>query len=221
VAWIVAGAAVLFFGRVFRLLTDVSAYDAGRILGAIGGAAIVGVAARWFVVKVRHRGRVISPWILVVAAFVLLIGLVRQPSYGAATGGVPIGSYVQINPPYALAMPTPDEAEQVRTLLARAKSGAHEVRGVLEGDELIGYFVIADLAADSSAQFRRGMEEGFEANEGAEAHEALVGGRSAVVGTGPTGAAVAWVEPPFALTVYSNDVQSAEALAAAIMAAYE
>ena len=224
-AWIVGVLALAFFGRVYALVSGprtLSAEEIGRLVGGIVGAVIVGLFVRWLVVRSRHRGRVRSPWILVVAILVLLLGVGNQPRVGAA--GVPavsIDTYVTIGSPYALATPNPDETDRFATQLAKATSGAYEVRRVLQAGQLVGYLVVADLGTDDSADYRRGMEQGFMDDGGVEAHEGSVAGRPVVVGTRTEGAVAMWVEPPFALTVYGADTASAEGLAAAVMAAYK
>jgi hypothetical protein len=224
-AWIVGILGLLFFGRVFAVLTGsrtLTPREMGEILGTILGAVLVGVFVRWLLVRIRHGGRVLSPWILVVAIAVLLIGLVQQGGARiSTTSTIPIGSYVKIDPPYAMEVATPEEEEQIKGSLGATGANGYEFRRLLEGEELVGRFLIADLNADASAEFRRGIEQGWEANAGAEAHESVVGGRQVIVGTAPNAAQVIWVEPPFALTVYAADVELAQRLAASIMAAYE
>jgi hypothetical protein len=224
-AWIVGVLALAFFGRVYALLSGprtLSAEEIGRLVGSIVGAVIIGLLARWLVVRIRHRGRIRSPWILVVAIVVLLFGVGNQPPVGApGVAAVSIGSYVTIGSPYALAAPNADETDRFGSQLARATTGAYEIRRVLKAGQLVGYLVVADLGTDDSAEYRRGMEQGFIDDGGVETHEATVAGRPVVIGTRTEGAVAMWVEPPFALTVYGADTASAEGLAAAVMAAYK
>jgi hypothetical protein len=73
---------LLFLGRALPILTEartVTPYAAGQVFGTILAAVLVGLFIRWVVVKVRRRGRLLSPWILVVAILVLLLGMGRQP----------------------------------------------------------------------------------------------------------------------------------------------
>jgi hypothetical protein len=225
VAWIVGVLALAFFGRASALLSGprtLSAEEIGRLIGGIVGAVIIGLLARWLVVRIRHRGRVRSPWILVVATLVLLLGVGNRPPVGASgISAVSIGSYVTIGSPYALAAPNADETDRFDTQLARTTTGAYEIRRVLQDGQLVGYLVVADLGTDDSAEYRRGMEQGFMDDGGVEAHEATVAGRPIVIGTRTEGAVAMWVEPPFALTVYGADTASAEGLAAAVMSAYK
>jgi hypothetical protein len=153
---------------------------------------------------------------------VLLFGVGNQPPVGApGVASVSIGSYVTIGSPYALAAPNADETDRFGSQLARATTGAYEIRRVLKAGQLVGYLVVADLGTDDSAEYRRGMEQGFIDDGGVETHEATVAGRPVVIGTRTEGAVAMWVEPPFALTVYGADTASAEGLAAAVMAAYK
>jgi uncharacterized membrane protein YczE len=72
---------LLFLGRALPVLTGartVTPYAAGLVFGTILAAVLVGLFIRWVVVKVRRRGRLLSPWILVVAILVLLLGMGRQ-----------------------------------------------------------------------------------------------------------------------------------------------
>jgi hypothetical protein len=224
-AWIVGVLALGLFGRVYALFggaTNLSAEEIGRLIGSIVGALIIGLFVRLLIVRIRRRGRVRSPWILVVAVLVLLLGIGNQPRVGASgVSAVSIGSYVRIGAPYALADPNADETDRFATQLAKATAGAYEVRRVLKAGQLVGYLVVADLGTDDSAEFRRGLAQGFIDDGGVEAHEATVAGRPVVIGTRTEGAVAMWVEPPFALTVYGADPASAEGLAAAVMAAYK
>jgi hypothetical protein len=224
-AWIVGILALAFFGRVYALLSGsatLSAEEIGRLLGSIVGAVIIGLLARWLVVRIRHRGRVRSPWILVVATLVLLLGVGNQPRVGAlGISAVSIDSYVAIGAPYALADPNADETDRFAAQLANATSGAYEVRRVLKAGQLVGYLVVADLGTDDSAEYRRGLAQGFMDDGGVEAHEATVAGKPVVIGTRTENAAAMRAEPPFAVTVDAADTASAEGLAAAVMGAYK
>ena len=81
-AWVVGLFCLLFLGRALPILTGArtaTPYAAGQVFGTILAAVLVGLFIRWVVVKVRRRGRLLSPWILVVAILVLLLGMGRQP----------------------------------------------------------------------------------------------------------------------------------------------
>lgn len=220
VAWIVGAAAVLFFGRIFAILNaspPLTAYEAGRALGTIGFAVLIGVFVRWLVIKVRHRGRLFSPWILLVAALVLVINLGQRAGI-AAPPGLPIGSYLKIDAPYALTAATADEVEQFGKALAEAD--AFEARRVVESERVVGFLVVADVDIGTSPDWDD-IERGFESTSGAASEQDIVGTRPALVGTAPTGATVIWVEAPYMLTVVALDEESARMLAESVMAGYD
>ncbi len=80
-AWVVGTFCVLFLGRALPILTGsrtVTAYEAGQVFGTILAAVLVAVFIRWVAIKVRRRGRLLSPWILVTAILVMLLGMGRQ-----------------------------------------------------------------------------------------------------------------------------------------------
>ena len=81
VVWVLGIVAVLFLGRVVLLVSPsagLSAFERGQIVGRIAGAVFAGVVVRWVWVKLRKRGRVLSPWILVVATLLLVSALSRS-----------------------------------------------------------------------------------------------------------------------------------------------
>jgi hypothetical protein len=223
-AWIVGILAIGFFGRVYAVVSGsrtLSAEEIGRLIGAIVGAIVIGLLARLLVVRIRRRGRVRSPWILVVAVLVLLLNLGRDPGLGGtAAGGLPMDSYIRIGSPYSLTTPTADEAERFKAALETG-TGAYEVRRVVQGDQLVAFFVIADVGSDASADFRRGLEQGWQDDGGDEPREETIGSRTVVIGTRPSGAGAFWVEPPHILTVYAADEDTAKQITAAIVGAYD
>ena len=103
-AWIVGLVAVAFFGGVYPLLSGSRTYTAeeiGRIFGAITGALLIGLFLRWVVVRIRRGGRVLSPWILLVAVIVLVLTTIRRPELGEpAASALPVGSSALIEAPY-------------------------------------------------------------------------------------------------------------------------
>ena len=81
IAWVIGLAAVLFFGGVFAAVgsdPSLTAYEWGVVAGSIFAALLVGFVVRWIWVKVRGRGRVLSPWIPLIAVVVLLANLSRD-----------------------------------------------------------------------------------------------------------------------------------------------
>jgi hypothetical protein len=223
-AWVVGIVAVLFFAGVFGVLGGSQALTArgwGQLTGAIVGSVIVGLVARWLVVRIRRRGRVRSPWILVVAVLVLLLNPGRQPAIGApADAGLPIDTYMRIGSPYALATPSADETAPLTAALTAASAGAFEIKRVTQDGQVVGLFVVADMGADASPDYRRGLEQGWTDDGGDEAHDVPIAGLTAVLGTRPAGAGVLWVEPPYVLTVYAADSDTAQSIAGSIIAAY-
>jgi hypothetical protein len=80
VVWIFGVVTVLILGRIFVLLdttADLSVFERGEVVGRIAGALFMGWVIRWAWVRIRKRGRVISPWILVIAALALTSQLAR------------------------------------------------------------------------------------------------------------------------------------------------
>ena len=225
VAWVVGVLAVLFFGRIYAVWSGsrtLTPYQWGEVTGTIFGAIIIGILVRWVVVKLRHRGRVRSPWILLIAAVFLLLNLGRQPALGSPPpADVPIGTYLEIAAPYSLGAAAPEDVEQFRSLLASGGTGESEIRVVTEGGEAVGYFVVKNFGTGSSEEFLRGLERGIEEAGAVDAETVPIGGKSAVVGSGEGFAVVFWTEPPYGLIVYATDVESGKILATAIIDGYQ
>jgi hypothetical protein len=223
-AWVVGILAVLFFGRAVLLVSPtarLTSLEQGELVGTILAAVIGGIVIRWLWVKLRKRGRVASPWVLLIATIALSINLVRDPALAPAGATVPIDTYLTVGAPYALATPAPDEAEQFKSALAGAGVSSSDVREVMNGTDTVGYYLVANLRASSSDEFMRGLERGFEENQGAEAHSEVIAGKDAVVGTGPQFTAIIWAEPPYGLVVYATDVETGKLIAASIIGAYK
>jgi hypothetical protein len=225
-AWILGIVGLLVLARGYALLSGSQGSAAeqwGRAVGAIVGAIVIGVIGRWLVVRVRRRGRLASPWVLGVAALVLVGSIVGQPRLGASDTTAPaIDAYFRIGSPFSLATPTADEVTQFGTDLAETTSGVYDIRRVLQDGKVIGYEVVADLDSEASPDFRQGLIQGWlDGGDGVEAHESTIRDTPVVVGTRPSGVAVMWVEPPYVLYVYAVDIDSGQKVAAAIMAAYK
>jgi hypothetical protein len=220
VAWIVGAAAVLFFGRIFAIVNaspPLTAYELGRSVGTIVFAVVIGVFVRWLVIRVRRRGRLFSPWILLVAVLVLVINLGRGAGI-AAPPGLPIGTYLKIDAPYALTAATAEEVGQFGEALAEAD--AFEARRVVDNGQVVGFLVVADVNLPASPDWDD-IERGFESTSGASSEQDIVGTRPALVGTAARSATVIWVESPYILTVVALDEESARVLAESVMASYE
>jgi hypothetical protein len=93
------------------------------------------------------------------------------------------------------------------------------VRRVVASGELVGYLIVADIGADDSYDVRQGIARGF-INAGGTTRELVVEGRNVMVGTGPNGAAAGWIEPPYLLSVFALNEDSARLLAEAVMTGY-
>ena len=222
IAWVVGIVAVLFLGRIALLWNaSLSSFEQGELVGKIVGAVLIGLVVRWIWVRLRKRGRVVTPWILLIATVVLALDLVRDPTIAGPSASVPIETYLKVGTPYALSVPAPDESKQFKDALAAAGVGDSEVREVKDGTETVGYLLVANLRATSSDSFMRGLERGFEENEGAEAHSDVIAGKDVVVGTGPQFTAIIWAEPPYGLVVYATDVNTGKLVAASIISAYK
>jgi hypothetical protein len=224
IAWALGIVAVLFFGRAAllvsptaKLTTDGQAIVVGTIVGAI----LIGLAGRWAWVAFRRRGRVSSPWIPLIAALLLALNLARDPSIPGASASVPIETYLKVGAPYNLQVPPADETARYKGALAGVGVASSEVREISNGNETVGYLLVANLRATSADEVIRGLERAFDQNEGAETHSEVIEGKDVVVGSGPQLAAMIWAEPPYGLVVYATDVNTGKLVAASIISAYK
>jgi hypothetical protein len=81
VVWSLGIFTLLFLGRAWLLFdpaADLSGFERGQVVGRIAGAVLTGAVVRWVWVRLRKRGRVLSPWILVVATLLLVSSLTRS-----------------------------------------------------------------------------------------------------------------------------------------------
>lgn len=225
VAWIVGIAGVLFFGRLFPVLTGsrtVTAGEAGALAGSITAAVLIGVLASWLVVRIRRRGRVLSPWILVVAILVLLASLGRQPGAGApAASGLPIEAYLKVGAPYALTAASPEQVAGLAELQAHFQARAAEARGIQLNGEDVGFLVVGDAGVRDPETFRREMLDGMVKTQGAAAEAAVLSGHDVIEASASGVSILAWVEAPHLLLVYAADRETARAITASIIAAYD
>jgi hypothetical protein len=224
VVWVLGVFVVLFLGRItllFNPALDLSGFERGEIVGRIAGALTLGAVIRWVWIKLRKRGRVLSPWILVIAALALGSSLTRDAAGLIPPVGAPIDTYLEIGTPFTLGPPAADVNREFVDQFAGSGSTATEVREIREGGEPIGYVIVANIGTTVAGDFFSGFEAGFNQSEGAEAKIEVVGGREALVGTGPAFAVVVWKEPPYAVVVYAADVERGRQIAASIMGAYE
>jgi|GEM_PF-6980663 hypothetical protein len=223
IAWVVGGIAVLFFGRtlvLFNADASFSGFERGELVGYMVGAVLLGALFRWIFVRLRKRGRVLSPWVLVVATVVLAAHGFSLPSSASTIAAQPISTYLKIGAPYNLVTADADTVSQLANGFKDEGATETEVREITQGTETVGFLVIANVDATDSDVFRAGVESGFEKTEGAEAHEDIIGSRKVVVGTVSGVVAVFWAEEPYGLIVYAFDVDSGKALAGSVMDAY-
>lgn len=224
VAWVIGIGAVLFLGRAFVLFNDsssLSGFQKGELVGRIVGAVVAGVVVRWIWVKVRKHGRILSPWILLVATAGLGLGIASSPGLLLATPSTPIGTYLKVGPPYVLETAPPEISAQFATLVTSFHASASEFRQVTSDGEVVGYLLVVNIDAGDSDEFMAGAERGFEENGGAEAHKDVVAGKTVIVGTSQDVNAIIWVEAPYGLVLYAADIESGKELAASVIAAYQ
>lgn len=223
ILWVLGILAVLFFGRIIVVIspsTTLSSFERGTLVGTMVGAVLFGLVVRWIWVRVRKRGEVWSPWILVLATVLLVLSAVRIPGSAAPSAAVPIATYLRISAPYSLAAAPPDATSQFGGALTNAGANETAVRAVMDGSQTVGYLVVSNLGTTSSHEFMNGFAAGFEENAGSEAHAEVVDGKDVVVGTGPQSSTVIWTEPPYGLIVYAADADSGKVVAASIMDAH-
>ena len=224
IAWIVGIAAVLFLGRIFILLNDsagLSGFQKGEVLGRVVGAVLVGLVIRWAWVKLRKRGRVLSPWILLIACASLAGGLSSSPGLVLPPAGAPIGTYLKVGTPYVVEPQSADVDARFASAVTAFHATASEVRQISLDGEAVGFLVVVNVGATESDEFMNGAESGFEKNSGAEAHTETIAGKTAMVGTSQDVHVVIWVEAPYGLILYAADAESSKALAASIITAYK
>ena len=222
VVWVLGIFVVLFLGRIallFNPSVDLSGFERGEIVGRIFGALTLGVVIRWVWIKLRKRGRVLSPWILVIAALALGSSLARDVTLIPPVGA-PIDTYLEVGAPYDIGPAPADVAAQFAEVFDQAGSTATEVREIREAGTPVGYLLVANVGGTAADDFLADFESGFEENAGAEASMSTISAAEVLVGTGPDFAGIVWNEPPYAVVVYSLDVDSARALATSVMAAY-
>lgn len=238
VAWIVGIAAVLFFGRIYALLSgggQLTAEEQGEVVGSVIGAVIVGVFVRWIVVRIRHRGRVLSPWILVVAVLVLLINLGRGAGLGgiapapspattnpSAPPGRPIDTYAVVDPPFTIEPASSDEVTEFKASFGDLGKRM-EVRRITRDGSIDGYLVIVDAGSRFPASGITLFEAGIKREDGVATERARLAGHDVVVANIPAEgvAFVGWLESPHVLIVYGLNTDSAKDMAEAVIAAYD
>jgi hypothetical protein len=214
-----------------------AAYTQGLVIGYVLGSLAFAAVARWLYVRVKQlRRRVISPWLIAIAALVLLANVASSasrpigsssPATGSAPGAVPtadpVADRLRIRLPYDLAEA---DAEARQALLQPlTKVGAAfgyrggDVKSVIDKDDVVGYLVVLHLAINGQAG-EAAYLDGFlksAARSGATVRQEGIAGHTVGVADGPTGTIMTWIESPLIVMVVGFDGDSAESIARATM----
>lgn len=126
-----------------------------------------------------------------------------------------------IDPPYSLGTSPPDEEREFLGFFSGDEFGIIRevaVRRVLDGQGVVGFVVVADIAIDPAleALSLAGLEIGIR-GEGGTATRDTIGGRTVLTGASGGAAFVMWVEAPSMKIVYGFDAASARAIAQAFL----
>jgi hypothetical protein len=191
-------------------------YAVGTVLAALGG----GVLASWLLAKARRRGRVLSPWILVVAIAILAYRVATTVPAVAAPSSVPVATYVKVEAPYEIGLAPADVVRQFDAQFGRRAVGDTHFASIEEAGEIVGYLIVGDFGLVASDRFLEGFEAGFEETAGNVAQIAVLHGRDILMGSGQVGGVAVWEERPFGLIVYAADKESAQVLAESVIEAY-
>ncbi|HEX5015452.1 MAG TPA: hypothetical protein VFV72_15000 [Candidatus Limnocylindrales bacterium] len=244
IAWIVGIAAMLFFGRIYAVFlggTELTAEQTGEVVGYLLGSLLIGFAVRWLFVRAGRGKGLLSPWVPVVATFILLLNLGRAsgqaPSSAAVvpTGGpaptaraTPAGSprdieaFLVIAEPYDMERATAEEVTDFGEAMG-AFSDQTQVRRITRDGIVEGFFVVVDSGDKFPVNSLGAFEFGLKTQEGIDTERATLGGHEVVVATVPDDevAFVSWLEVPRILVVYGVDEASARNMATAVINAYK
>jgi hypothetical protein len=244
IAWLVGVAGVLFLGRVYAVLTsdeELTARQAGEVVGTIVAAILIGLGLRWAFVRAGRGRGLVSPWVLVVACAVLLANVGRAgqagespvastpssaPSSSAGSSpsasSRPIGAYLAVEAPYRMEGATADEAAEFKKSLGRPGMEM-EVRRLTRSGSVEGFLLVMNAGALSTTGGLRAFETGIKTQPGVSTERATLAGREVVVADIPAQQVgfVAWIEGTTVLVVYGQDTDSASDMAEAVIAAYQ
>src|SRR5262245_19432981 len=215
---------------------DISPEDAGRFTGALLTPVLFAVVARWIVVRLRRRGDVLSPWVPVLATFLLLITLYRAPaaqpdapSTAAATAGPtaasssqPIAAYLAVDAPYRMEGATTEEATQFKQSFGRPGTDM-EIRRLTRSGTVEGFLVVIDAGSRNTTGGRRAFETGIRSQPGVSTERSTIAGREVILANVSREqiSFVAWLEGSIVLVVYGQDIDAAKNMAEAVIAAYQ
>lgn len=218
IAWIAGAAGILFFGRIYAVLMsreELTAEQAGEVVGSIFAAILIGVVLRWLVIRAGRAKGLVSPWVLVVACAVLLLNVGRAAGGGMSSPTAsprPITAYLEIGAPYESEPADAATVEAFKPITDPGRQSA--VRALTEDGDLVGYLIVVDGAARTPTDGLAEYEKSFERSSGTDAKRTPLAGRDTVIGTAADETvAVAWIEPPYLLLVYGVDEASARDLA--------
>jgi hypothetical protein len=211
------------------------AYLAGEFVGRIIGALLVAAALRWLSTRMRGGGRILSPWLIAIAAIVLLAGaagtavqarpvasLPAPSSPAASTAGAAVSGLFRITAPYSFRLLGPDSHSSIDPIVQQLEAaGARDVeaREIVEAGEIVGWAVIFDwqLGAGSEDEYVDGFLEG--APEASQPERVTIRGRPVGLLSPAESGVAGWADPPLAVTVFAVDLESARVLAKAMLAA--
>jgi len=215
-----------------------TAYATGEVAGYLVGSLLFAALLRWAYLRLRHRkGSVRSPWLIGIAALLLLFNLVGASTTTPAAASNPpaaaqvdpqaaakrIAARLQIASPYRLG-PAPDEARKalldpIAAQGARAGYRAGDIKAILDKVGPVGYLVVLDVGmmAGGSDAYLDGFLKGA-TRQGATARRDVVDGQALGIATSADHTLIGWTEPPLVMMVVGFDDESAIELTRATLA---
>ena len=223
-----------------------TAYATGEVAGYVAGSLLLAALLRWPYLRLRHRkDSVRSPWLIGIAALVLLFNLVgattttapaaaTKPPAAATnppataqidpqTPAKRVAARLQIASPYRLG-PAPDEArtallDPIAAQGARAGYQAGDIMAILDEFGPVGYLVVIDvgMTAGGSDSYLDGFLTGAR-RQGATARRDVVDGQALGIATSDDHTLIGWTEPPLVMMVVGFDDASAIELTRATLA---
>jgi len=246
VVWFVGIGVLVLLAMIVQaargLVEPTSAYDkgyaTGQVAGYVVGSLLFAALLRWAYLRLRHRkGSVRSPWLIGIAALLLLFNLVGASTTTPAAASNPpaaaqvdpqaaakrIAARLQIASPYRLG-PAPDEARKalldpIAAQGARAGYRAGDIKAILDKVGPVGYLVVLDVGmmAGGSDAYLDGFLKGA-TRQGATARRDVVDGQALGIATSADHTLIGWTEPPLVMMVVGFDDESAIELTRATLA---
>ncbi len=210
-----------------------AAYATGQVAGYVAGSLLLAALLRWAYFRLRHRpGSVRSPWLIGIAALLLLANLAGAATTRPAAAAAPadpqapakrVAARLQIASPYKLG-PAPDEArtailDPIAAQGVRAGYRAGEIMAILDEVGPVGYLVVLDVAMTpgGSDEYLDGFLKGA-TRQGATARREVVAGQSLGIATSDDHTLIGWTEPPLVIMIVGFDDPSAIELTRATLA---